>query len=172
MKTHINLLLVFLLIVFSQKLNAKEIEITGNWSGKIDVQGTKLEIIFKLSRNDSGKLEGKFDVPQQHAANLPLGDIDFTGDSLKISVPSVLGSYAGKVILADSIIGKWKQAGQTFDLNLKKTGAFQALKRPQTPQAPFPYISENVEYTNPESGLKLAEHLLFLKMQKLVRQLY
>lgn len=166
MRVHIKTIAFLLTFFFSiGSLQAQEKEVSGNWSGKLDLPGIQLEMIYKINRVD-GKFEGSFDVPQQGAANLPLGDIELFGDSLRIKVPVILGNYEGKLISSDSITGKWMQNGQTFDLNLKRTGDFVPVQRPQTPVPPFPYLSEDVEYTNTESGLKLAGTLTFPKGAK------
>jgi hypothetical protein len=131
-------------------------KVLGNWSGKLDLPGTKLEIIFKISVDENRKLNTKMDVPAQDAKDLPVGETILSGDSLKLSVAMIMGKFSGR-ITSDSIIeGTWKQSGATFPLILKKTEVITEMKRPQTPKAPFPYLSEEVEYVNPLSGLKLA----------------
>ena len=128
----------------------------GNWSGKLDLPGIKLEIIFKIAADENGKLFTKMDVPAQSAKDLPVSETNVSGDSLKLSVAMIMGKFAGK-ITSDSIIeGIWKQSGAIFPLILKKTEVITEMKRPQTPKAPFPYLIEEVEYINPQSGLKLA----------------
>lgn len=131
-------------------------KIAGNWSGKLDLPGQKLEIIFKITADENGKLNAKMDVPAQGAKDLPVGETIANGDSLKLSVAMIMGKFSGR-ISSDSIIeGTWKQSGATLPLILKKTGVVTEIKRPQTPKAPFPYLIEEVEYINPQSGLKLA----------------
>jgi hypothetical protein len=130
--------------------------IPGNWSGQLDLPGTKLEIIFKISADENGKLTSKMDVPIQGAKDLQVSETTLIGDSLKLMVAMIMGKFSGKII-SDSIIqGNWKQSGATFPLTLKKTVIISEIKRPQTPMPPFPYLSEEVEYINPKSGLKLA----------------
>ncbi|WP_340114541.1 alpha/beta hydrolase family protein [Maribellus mangrovi] len=160
--------LLFPLILFflvSGYTFAQESDISGNWSGNISIPGGELEMIFKISKAE-GKYEAKMDVPKQGATNLPVGEVLFTGDSLKIAVPAILGNYAGKLISADSISGKWKQSGMSFDVNLSRTEEIIELKRPQLPVPPFPYLAEEVEYTNPKSGLKIAGTLTLPKDEK------
>ena len=166
MKTIFKSILGLLVFVVSfGNLQAQTSDISGNWSGMIQLPGIQLKTIYKIHEVD-GKFEGTFDVPQQGATNLPLGEIKLLGDSVKIKVPVILGTFEGKFFSADSITGKWMQNGQIFDLNLKRTGDFVPVQRPQTPVPPFPYLSEEVEYTNPESGFKLAGTLTFPKGAK------
>ena len=129
---------------------------TGNWSGTIDLPTAKLEMIFKISENESGKLVSKLDVPAQGAKDLPVADTKISGDSIFLNVAMILGKYEGKFTSDSTMEGTWKQSGMNFPLSFKKTQVVTELKRPQTPKPPFPYTSEDVEYMNPASGLKLA----------------
>jgi pimeloyl-ACP methyl ester carboxylesterase len=152
------LLISLLLVMFSpfQSIEQTDERITGNWSGKLDLPGQKLEIIFKIATDENGKLNTKMDVPAQGAKDLPVSGTTVNGDSLKLSVTMIMGEFLGKIV-SDSIIqGNWAQSGAIFPLILKKTGTISEMKRPQTPKAPFPYSIEEVVYTNPKSGLKLA----------------
>ena len=128
----------------------------GNWSGIINLPTGKLEMIFKISENDSGTLVSKLDVPAQGAKDLPVAETRFSSDSLFLNVAMILGNYEGKFTSDSTIEGNWKQSGMTFPLSLKKTTIITELKRPQTPKPPFPYQIKDVEYVNPKSRLKLA----------------
>lgn len=153
MKNFIFITLIFILttqIAFGQEYN-----ITGNWVGEITLPTGKLEIIFKITETQ-GEYQAKMDVPQQGATDLPVGNVMVAGDSISIAVPLILGNYSGNFSSPDSVTGKWKQSGMSFDVNLVRIGEVAPLLRPQTPESPFPYLSEEVEYTNPVSGLKLA----------------
>ena len=145
--------------IFSQD-NEK---LTGNWSGKLDLPGTKLEIIFKISTDENGTLSTKMDVPMQGAKGLPVSETILVEDSLKLTVAMIMGKFSGRIISDTIIEGNWKQSGATFPLTLKKTKIVTEIKRPQTPKEPFPYLSVEVEYINPRSGLKLAGTLTLPK---------
>ena len=129
-------LLIFLLTSFTL-FSQTNIKIVGNWSGKLDLPGAKLEIIFKISADENGKLITKMDVPMQGAKDLPVSETIVLEDSLKLSVAMIMGKFSGRII-SDSIIeGIWKQSGATFPLILKKTETEPEMKRPQTPK-PLP----------------------------------
>lgn len=154
-----------IVLIFSiGKIQAQNADISGNWSGKLELPTVKLEVIFKITET-GGEYELKMDVPLQGAANIE-GKITTGKDSIKMEIPRILGVYTGKFVSADSIEGKWQQSGLTLDLNLKKTTVVTELKRPQTPVPPYPYLLEEVEYTNPKSGLKLAGTLTLPKDAK------
>jgi uncharacterized protein len=151
-----------ILVVLWANLQAQEKNVYGNWSGKITIPTGEVEMIFKITQTD-GKYEAKLDVPKQGATDLPVGDVAFHDDSLKIEVPAILGSYAGQMVSPDSITGKWKQSGMSFDVNLRRISKVSKPKRPQQPIPPFPYLVEEVKYTNPKSGFKLAGTLTLPK---------
>ncbi|MCK3686253.1 alpha/beta hydrolase [Maribellus sp. YY47] len=152
--------LSFVLFPFTST-QAQNTDISGNWSGMLELPTVKLEVIFKITETD-GEYEVKMDVPLQGAANIE-GQITTENDSIQMKIPRILGMYTGKFTSADYIEGKWQQSGLTLDLNLKRTKVINELKRPQTPEPPYPYLSEEVKYTNPKSGLKLAGTLTLPK---------
>ena len=150
---HYFTLLLLLFCLCALKLEAQ----TGRWRGNIELPNNAgLGVIFNISEVENGKLIAKMDVPMQGAANITASDLIVSGDSIKFKVPSILGKYMGRFISEDSISGKWNQGGQSFILNLSKTGDVKEASRPQTPNPPYPYISKEVVYTNPRSGFKLA----------------
>ena len=153
----------FLILLFTSlsSFSQTNVKVTGNWSGKLDLPGTKLEIIFKISIGENGKLITKMDVPAQGAKDLTVSETTVSGDSLQLSVAMIMGKFSGKFTHDSVIEGNWKQGGATFPLVLKKSKSVTEIKRPQTPKEPFPYLSEEVEYSNPKSGLKLAGTLTY-----------
>ncbi|HYQ59063.1 MAG TPA: alpha/beta fold hydrolase [Draconibacterium sp.] len=146
------LLLSFLII---ETAIAQKHDFSGNWSGKITLPTGELELIFKITQIE-GRYTAKMDVPKQGATDLPVGDVLVIGDSVSMAVPVILGNYSGDLSTSDSITGKWRQSGMSFDVNLVRIDKVAPLLRPQTPEPPFPYLSEEVVYTNTESELKLA----------------
>lgn len=89
-------------------------------------------------------------------------------DGLKFEVPGIAGSFEGKWNdQKDEAIGTWKQSGAAFPLTLKKKldgaeGPIQ-VNRPQTPQAPFPYVTEEVTFTSQSPNVTLSGTLTLPK---------
>lgn len=146
---------------FSQ--NSDDKKIVGNWSGELELPTQKLELIFKISVDSTGELITKMDVPLQGAKDLPVTQTELKGDSLKITVGMIMGKYEGKIKDNSTVTGTWSQRGVHYPMTLTKKEVLTELRRPQAPQPPYPYISENVEYINPVSGLKLAGTLTMPK---------
>jgi pimeloyl-ACP methyl ester carboxylesterase len=142
------------LALYSQEFSAEKL--SGNWSGEMEVQGSKLELIFKVQKSEDDKLMAMLDVPAQGAYNLPVKNVEMMNDSVFFHVEMIMGRYSGEMVSDTTISGTWRQGNMDFQLTLTKTENTTELKRPQTPRPPFPYLSEEIEYLNPASGLKLA----------------
>lgn len=120
---------------------------TGTWSGKIDVHGTPLELVFNLSEGE----EATLDVPDQGARGIKASVTRTATGGIKISVPTIGASFEG-IYIAKMISGTFSQSGLSLPLNLKP-GATK-INRPQTPVGPFPYETEEVSFTNGDAVLK------------------
>lgn len=113
---------------------------TGTWSGKLDVQGTKLSLVFHLDDENP-----TMDSPDQGVKGIPI-QIEREGfGALHITIPSLAASYEGKFMIKQ-IVGTFSQMG--FSLPLILSPGEEKLKRPQTPQGPFPYTTEEVTFMN------------------------
>jgi uncharacterized protein len=130
--------------------------ITGSWLGKITTGAIELRIVFNLSIVKNDSLIATLDSPDQGAKNIKLGSVTFTGATLKISAPALLGEYNGTIKNDTLIEGIWKQAGTSNVLNLMKLKNAFTLNRPQEPKPPFTYISEDVTFTNDKFNIILA----------------
>ncbi len=146
----------FLLVFMGFQTFAQEAKWLGLWSGKLDISATKLEIIFETWMDENGKPVAVMDVPMQGAKDIQCKIINVEKDSLILTVPLIMGSFSGGFVNDTTIQGEWKQSGMTFPLTLTKSRIVTGLKRPQTPQKPFPYNEEVVFYENKTAGIKLA----------------
>ncbi len=94
--------------------------ISGKWIGNIDVNGEQLPIIFHFQKDNSGKINGKWDSPKQNAMGLPFSHIELNEDSIHLGIKMIAGSYNGAFINADSIAGIWEQGGNKIPLNFSR----------------------------------------------------
>jgi len=154
---------LFLIACSAFQTFAQDAKWLGIWSGKLDISSTKLEIMFEIWNDENGKPIAVMDVPMQGAKDIQCTIIKAESDSLIISVPLIRGSFSGTFINDTTILGEWKQSGMNFTCTLVKTKIVTELKRPQTPQKPFPYNEEEVTYENTKAGIKLAGTLTFPK---------
>lgn len=118
---------------------------TGTWSGRLDVQGTKLTLVFHLDGDKPA-----MDSPDQGAKGIPIQvDKDDMG-KISIKIPKIGASYEG-LWLGKQIAGTFSQSGVSFPLTL--TPGEDKPNRPQTPGGPFPYEQEEVSFSNGDAIL-------------------
>jgi len=91
-----------------------ESSIIGQWEGSIKIPGTELGIKIDFTRDSAGNNTGTIDIPMQGAANLPLANVRFDGDSVVFDLPNVPGNPIFKGILSGdskNISGDFSQDG-------------------------------------------------------------
>jgi alpha-beta hydrolase superfamily lysophospholipase len=113
-------------------------------------------VVFNISLIGKDSLVATLDSPDQGAKNIKLGNVTFTGSTLRIVAPLLLAEYNGSVRNDTLIEGTWKQGANTIPLNLNKLKAAFAINRPQEPKPPFPYLSEEITFTNEKFNINLA----------------
>lgn len=144
-------------IGFAQQQDISEISIEGIWQGKLKIPGIELTIVFKISENPDGTLTATMDSPDQGATGIPVEEVIFIDNTLRLEVKSAGGVFEGKVSEDFLVIkGEWKQSGQTLPLTLKPVDKAIEILRPQVPKKPYPYIEEELVYENKEAGITLA----------------
>lgn len=119
---------------------------TGTWSGDLEVQGTKLPLVFHIDDENP-----TVDSPAQGARGIPIQITKPASDSISISIPAIGGAFTG-IYKNEEIIGKFSQRGIELPLTLHP-GEKKAA-RPQTPKPPYPYTQEEVSFTNGDATLK------------------
>lgn len=129
------------LVALQMSLVADAQGINGSWHGKLDLGTASLNIVMNVETAEKVTL----DSPDQGAYGIPTTVEHLSADSISVSVPALMASYAGR--LADNKIrGTFAQAGYSFPLTLEPGGV--KLSRPQTPQPPFGYKMEEVTFSN------------------------
>ena len=96
-------------------------DISGNWKGNIEMNGMQIPIIFHFTKDNSGKITGKWDSPKQNAMGLAFSGIDVKDDSVKLDIQMINGFYNGKLVNKDSISGIWHQGGVELPLNFSRS---------------------------------------------------
>lgn len=150
------LVILSVVILFSAaNLYAENINLVGIWNGELSVSGLKFRLAFNLSDSNGG-LTATMDSPDQGAYDIPIDSAIVRHDSLFLYQAALKAMYVG-TINSDyqSITGQWHQGGMSFPLDLTK-GDKLMLNRPQEPLPPYPYLEEEISYTNPDDGAVLA----------------
>ena len=113
---------------------------TGTWSGKLDIQGTKLPLVFHLDGDNP-----TMDSPDQGVKGIPIQVEKKGAGVVSINIPSLGASYEGTWLIRQ-IVGRFSQMNMTLPLTL--VPGEDKPDRPQTPAGPFPYAIEEVSFTN------------------------
>ena len=137
------LLLILCLVTIATKAQGDAEK--GVWTGKLNVYGTELTLVFHLD-----SLNCTLDSPDQGIKGVP-AKLEHTVTGIKVTVSSINASYEG-INMGESIMGTFKQHGQSFPLTLKP-GTVKR-NRPQTPVGPYPYQTQEVSFSNGEAVLK------------------
>jgi hypothetical protein len=129
-----------------------QVDLLGSWTGKLDLGAAKLTLVFNLEQAD-GRVKVTMDSPDQSAKGIPCKKDFLSYDSLAVSIKSINASYGGR-LKDGKLVGTFKQNGMSLPLVMTK-GA-EELKRPQTPQPPFHYETEEVTFHNEQDSAMLA----------------
>lgn len=130
-------------------------DITGTWSGELSVQGMKLPLVFHITKNgDSYKTT--MNSPRQGTGDMPVQETLWQNGELVLRVPALNMTYTAKFI-NDTLEGTFSQRGLNVPLVLQRgIRESQIRNRPQTPQPPYPFYTEEVEFVNEKEGNRLA----------------
>jgi len=131
-------------------------DISGKWNGILNVQGTQLRLVFNITRADNG-YSSTMDSPDQGATGIPVTSTSYENSILKLEISTAGIQYEGTLDKENVFVGTFKQAGQSFPLNLTK-GKVEKEKviRPQEPTKPYSYYSEDVKFENIKDNIVLA----------------
>ena len=125
-------------------------QITGLWHTSFTVMGMskRLDLNLEISPKDTtGWIK---DPESKSAVKLPLDEVHIQNDSLHFSWTSGRLSFNGRYFASgDSLHGDFYQSGLDWKARFtREEQAIIKLVRPQEPQAPFPYKSEELLIKN------------------------
>ena len=128
------------------------------WSGLLDGGGQKIEVVLNFQVDSTNKLQSFWDIPAQKAKGIPSTKTEWIGSFLSIEIKRLGVVFNGK--LSDDgqrIDGSWGQSGFRFAFKLEpyvEGKIWPVVVKPQTPKAPFPYVSEDFVYQGVKTKLK------------------
>lgn len=156
--------LIFTLLFLTVSTAAFTQNFTGAWGGVLKVQGMQLRLVFNVTKSGNA-YTSTLDSPDQGAKGIPVSSTSFENSTLKIAVASAGIQYEGTLGPDSTITGTFKQAGQSFPLNLTKQKAEVKVLRPQEPVKPYPYSEEDVTFENKGASITLAGTLTLPKKE-------
>ena len=164
LKTKLTLTLSVLSVFFISQYSVPicqtkaDTSVIGTWQGTLEAGGTKLRIVFHVSKTDSGTISATFDSPDQSAYGIPFSSLTVEKDSVHFVAALIGGAYDGRFALDQSaIVGFWKQRGAVVDLKLERSATAlppPKMERPQEPKPPYPYRSEEISFEDKPTGMK------------------
>ena len=149
-KTFLTLLLIVAAMTVHAQVNTTT-ALLGSWSGKLKVGPMSLTLVLHLEQAD-GYVKVSLDSPDQGAKGIPAFKEYLSDDSLAVKVETIGMTY--KARLKDGKLdGTFSQNG--FSTKLVLTKGVTEVKRPQMPQSPYPYTTEEVTFRNEKDGATL-----------------
>jgi hypothetical protein len=104
--------------------------IAGDWQGSIKVNGTKLRLVLHIREEPSGMLAATIDSIDQDRVGVPVRNVTFADNTLKLDVRQVDVTYEG-VLNKDrsELKGTWSEGGNR-DLKFKRVSDSTKLVAP------------------------------------------
>lgn len=150
---------IFYFFIAFVSLNSVAQDITGQWTGSLDIEGTQLRLVFNIVKTNTG-YSATMDSPDQGANGIPVNETTFTNSELKINASNLGIQYIGNLEKDGIISGDFSQGGVSIPLNLSRGQVEKSEKttmiRPQNPIEPYPYHSEDIIFKNKKANIDLA----------------
>ncbi|MFC2708895.1 MAG: alpha/beta hydrolase family protein, partial [Porphyromonas asaccharolytica] len=118
----------------------------GIWEGTLQVSGTELPLRFNIFKDQQERVCCTMDSPSQMATGIE-ATIELA-EGIVITIPTLYVRYEGKLTSSDTIVGTFAQGGMSLPLTLVRASKPAKADRPQTPQPPYPYETEEVTFYN------------------------
>src|SRR3569833_1523299 len=143
--------LLFFTAAFAPGQDFSLSRLQGRWTGALNQGILNLRVAIQFDRNGAGKLQ----VLDQQAPTIAVTAAKVEGYRVTFRVDSV-GAYFNGIVMNDGnrLDGEWHQ-GATLPFVLARDGVAPPLRRPQTPQPPFPYTEQNVKFASLARGIFL-----------------
>lgn len=154
MKKIICSIMLLLLTLAGKAQVANTTELVGSWNGKLDVGGISLTVVLNIEQAE-GYVVITMDSPDQGAKGLGTEKEFLSDDSVAIKMDYMEASYRGR-LKDGKLDGTFTQRGFSFPLVLSRGTYEHEMRRPQMPQTPYPYETENVTFRNEKDGTTLA----------------
>jgi pimeloyl-ACP methyl ester carboxylesterase len=129
--------------------------IVGTWEGTLEAAG--LRLVFHVETAEGGELTGTMDSPDQGATGIPASSVTFADGALTFEVQNLGMTYEGTLSEDGTTLeGTFTQGAARLPLTLARETEASAPERPQNPEPPFPYDTEEVRFDGSEPGVGLA----------------
>ena len=132
-------------------------DLSGYWEGLLAISPTaSLAVGFTITPAEEGLYEAMLQIPTQGLRNFKVSSVRQDLTLLTIEIEALQASFSGNYDpVTQQIAGIFTQMGQSLPLVLR-LGELKENIRPQDPQKPYPYISEDVVFTQSPELFQLA----------------
>jgi hypothetical protein len=114
--------LAVIVLLSAKSSFAAPADISGNWLGTLEVEQTKLRLLFKIIKTPEGAWSAALDSLDQGVKDIPVEGVKVQDNKLHLEVKMLKGVYEGELDSnANKVTGKWMQTGESLPLTLEKT---------------------------------------------------
>lgn len=133
---------------------AQDAGVVGRWGGALEVQALRLRLTLEVTEV-GGTRTARFVSVDQGGTAIP-ATVATTADSVIFEAADIGAAYRAVLVGRDTLRGVWTQGGGSLPLTMVRgADAAMVVRRPQTPQPPFPYRTEEVAIDS-DPGVRLA----------------
>ena len=86
-----------IIFLYISQVAAQENRFEGNWLGNLKVSSVSLRIVLKITKVEKDNYKAILNSPDQTDKDIPVDKIVISGDSIKLFVKMIGGSYKGKI---------------------------------------------------------------------------
>ncbi|HAF86754.1 MAG TPA: alpha/beta hydrolase [Sphaerochaeta sp.] len=132
-------------------------DLSGYWQGSLAINPTNsLGIGFTMISTGEGHYEAMLQIPTQGVRNFAVSSVRQEETLITIEIEQLQASFSGTYdFAAQQIVGTFTQMGQSLPLVLTLGEPIENT-RPQDPSKPYPYISEDIAFTQTPEDFLLA----------------
>ncbi|WP_010585414.1 alpha/beta hydrolase family protein [Schlesneria paludicola] len=131
-------------------------DVKGNWLGTINAGVVKLRLGFAVVGTKPEQLKVRMFSVDQGNAEIPVDVIKLDANKVSMQLTKISATFQGTWnSQTNEIAGNWKQGAQSFPITLKKVESLPNAGRPQDPSKPYPYLEEDVTFTNAKHNVTL-----------------
>jgi len=134
----------------------------GKWEGFMEGK-IKLQLVFEIVKNKDNTLQCLYSMPLQGLNGEPVQSFSIEGTTVNITIPLVMFTYSGSLkedhLTIEGVLIWRGESGPK--LILKKVINISSPFRPQTPQKPYPYMEQDVKFSNLYDNIVLAGTLTY-----------
>jgi pimeloyl-ACP methyl ester carboxylesterase len=138
----------------AQPALAQQSPLAGRWGGALEVQALRLRITLAVV-DSGGSLQARFVSVDQGGSSFPAA-VSIQRDSVTLTAAQIGATYRAVLVGRDTLRGDWMQGPASLPLTMVRgADAAMVMRRPQHPQPPYPYRTEEVTVES-VPGVRLA----------------